>query len=193
MELKNTQSIVKSIGAKPIDSTGCFSIYEAMETFETWVIRYQRDIGSLGWISLDYPDSLTFIATRPSRFKHEEHVSFFFSRPSKRSIVLPSPLNHPTISLSTSSLSISLFFHFFFFFFLHIVFDFIQDQRIVSWKLLHGGGNPWGWIFRLAHCLLDSLDRRRSKKHFEECPQASLVKISTFVKILLANSFPFLG
>lgn len=150
-----------------------------METFETWVIRYQRDIGSLGWISLDYPDSLTFIATRPSRFKHEEHVSFFFSRPSKRSIVLPSPLNHPTISLSTSSLSISLFFHFIlFFFFLYIVFDFIQDERIVSWKLLHGGGNPWGWIFRLAHCLLDSLDieeafRRMSagisRKDFDIC------------------------
>lgn len=94
VELKNTHSWK----AKPIDSTGCFSIYEAMETFETWVIQYQRDIGTLGWISLDYPDSLTFIAIRPSRFKRGRRL-FLSSRPSNKSIVLPSPLNHPRISL----------------------------------------------------------------------------------------------
>lgn len=136
VELKNTHSWK----AKPIDSTSCFSIYEAMETFETWVIQYQRDIGTPGWISLDYPDSLTFITTRPSRFKRGRRL-FLSSGPSNRSIVLP--LNHPRISLL---LLICFSFLPFLFFTAAYRVRIHPRPKNSLWKLLHDGENPWGWI-----------------------------------------------
>lgn len=75
----------KSSKVKLVDSVGCFSIYETTETPGS--VRNVTDtISKRQWNAtsdrevkfLDYPDSLTFIATQPLPFEQERR-SFVYS------------------------------------------------------------------------------------------------------------------